>query len=45
MPTLMADTQMMLPTDTVMYQAREVAAVIATDKYIARDGRDAVIVE
>ena len=45
MPTLMSDTQMVLPTDTVMYQAQEVAAVIATDKYIARDGRDAVIVE
>ena len=37
MPTLMSDTQMVLPTDTVMYQAQEVAAVIATDKYIAAD--------
>jgi len=45
MPTLMSDTQMVLPTDTVMYQAQEVAAVIATDRYIARDGREAVIVE
>ena len=45
MPTLMSDTQMVLPTDTVMYQAQEVAAVIATDKYIAREGRDAVIVD
>ena len=32
MPTLMSDTQMVLPTDTVMYQAQEVAAVIATDR-------------
>ena len=45
MPTLMSDTQMVLPTDTVMYQAQEVAAVIATDRYIARDGKEAVIVE
>jgi aerobic carbon-monoxide dehydrogenase large subunit len=42
MPTLMSDTQMVLPTDTVMYQAQEVAAVIATDRYIARDAKEAV---
>ncbi|MGE5414022.1 MAG: carbon monoxide dehydrogenase, partial [Syntrophomonadaceae bacterium] len=35
MPTLMSDTQMVLPTDRVMYQAQEVAAVIATDRYAA----------
>src|SRR4030095_11878181 len=45
MPTLMSDTQMVLPTDRVMYQAQEVAAVIATDRYIAADGVDAVEVE
>jgi aerobic carbon-monoxide dehydrogenase large subunit len=45
MPTLMSDTQMVLPTDTVMYQAQEVAAVIATSKYAARDGREAVKVD
>ncbi len=45
MPTLMSDTQMVLPTDTVMYQAQEVAAVIATSRYIARDGKEAVKVE
>ena len=45
MPTLLSDTQMVLPTDTVMYQAQEVAAVIATSKYAARDGREAVEVE
>lgn len=45
MPTFMSDTQMVLPTDTVMYQAQEVAAVIATSRYIARDGREAVKVE
>jgi CO/xanthine dehydrogenase Mo-binding subunit len=38
MPTLMSDTQMVLPTDRVMYQAQEVAAVIATDRYAAADG-------
>ena len=30
MPTLAGDNQMVLPTDTVMYQSQEVAAVIAT---------------
>ena len=45
MPTLMSDTQMVLPTDTVMYQAQEVAAVIATDRYAAADGVAAVQVE
>ncbi|MEM8908770.1 MAG: molybdopterin cofactor-binding domain-containing protein, partial [Bacteroidota bacterium] len=45
MPTLMSDTQMVLPTDTVMYQSQEVAAVIATDRYAARDGKEAVMVE
>jgi len=45
MPTLMSDTQMVLPTDKVMYQAQEVAAVVATDRYAAADGADAVEVE
>ncbi len=45
MPTLMSDTQMVLPTEKVMYQAQEVAAVIATDRYIAADGVDAVEVD
>jgi CO/xanthine dehydrogenase Mo-binding subunit len=45
MPTLMSDTQMVLPVDTVMYQAQEVAAVIATDRYIAADGVEAVEVD
>src|ERR687898_195175 len=42
MPTLMSDTQMVLPTDKVMYQAQEVAAVLATSRYVAADGIDAV---
>src|SRR5882724_6481363 len=45
MPTLMSDTQMVLPTEKVMYQAQEVAAVIATDRYVAADGVEAVEVE
>ena len=45
MPTLMSDTQMVLPVDKVMYQAQEVAAVLATDRYIAADGVDAVEVD
>src|SRR5204863_7663922 len=45
MPTLMSDTQMVLPVEKVMYQSQEVAAVIATDRYAAADGVEAVEVE
>jgi carbon-monoxide dehydrogenase large subunit len=45
MPTLSADTQMVLPTEKVMYQSQEVAAVIATDRYTAADGVEAVEVD
>src|SRR5499425_2879391 len=45
MPTLMSDTQMVLPVEKVMYQAQEVAAVLATDRYIAADGVAAVAVD
>jgi carbon-monoxide dehydrogenase large subunit len=45
MPTLMSDTQMVLPTEKVMYQAQEVAGVIATSRYSAADGVDAVEVD
>jgi aerobic carbon-monoxide dehydrogenase large subunit len=45
MPTLMSDTQMVLPVEKVMYQAQEVAAVIATDRYAAADGVEAVEVD
>src|SRR5260370_41110276 len=38
MPTLMSDKQMVLPIDTVKYQAQEVAAVLATDRYTPADG-------
>src|SRR6266516_3334853 len=45
MPTLAGDKQMVLPTDTVMYQAQEVAAVVATSRYAAADGVAAVTVD
>ena len=45
MPTLMSDTQMVLPTDKVVYYAQEVCAVIATDRYTAADAVDMVYVE
>jgi len=45
MPTLMSDTQMVLPTEKVVYYAQEVAAVVATDRYAAADGVELVEVE
>src|SRR5437867_2543750 len=45
MPTLMSDTQMVLPVEKVMYQAQEVAGVLATSRYAAADGMAAVEVE
>ncbi|WP_276388958.1 aerobic carbon-monoxide dehydrogenase large subunit [Eudoraea chungangensis] len=45
MPTLLSDSQMVLPTDTIMHQSQEVCAVVATDRYIAVDGAEAVEVE
>jgi len=45
MPTLMSDTQMVLPTDRVVYQSQEVAAVVATSRYAAADGVAAVYVD
>jgi carbon-monoxide dehydrogenase large subunit len=45
MPTLSSDMQMVLPIDEVMYQSQEVAGVIATSRYAAADGADAVEVD
>ncbi len=45
MPTLMSDTQMVLPVEKVMFAGQEVAAVIATSRYAAADGVEAVEVE
>ena len=45
MPTLMSDQQMVLPVDTVKYQAQEVAAIVATSRYAAADGAAALEVD
>ncbi|MGM0605365.1 MAG: aerobic carbon-monoxide dehydrogenase large subunit [Halobacteriota archaeon] len=45
MPTLMDDTQDVLVRDKVKFQSQEVAAVIAEDRYIAKDGADKVEVD
>ncbi len=45
MPTLMSDTQMVLPVDTVEYQYQEVAGVLGIDRFVASDGVAAVEVE
>ncbi|MFB6187869.1 MAG: aerobic carbon-monoxide dehydrogenase large subunit, partial [Halobacteriaceae archaeon] len=45
MPTLMEDTQEVLVKDKVKFQSQEVAAVIAEDRYKAKDGADRVDVE
>ncbi len=45
MPTLSGDTQAVLATDKVRFQGQEVAAVVATDPYIARDAAELVDVE
>ncbi len=45
MPTLMSDKQMVLPVERVMYQAQEVAAVVAESRYAAADGVAAVEVD
>ena len=45
MPTLAGDKQMVLPVDEVMYQAQEVAAVIAETRYQAADAITAVYVD
>src|SRR5262245_19420538 len=45
MPTLMSDTQMVLPIEKVAYYAQEICVVIATDRYIAADAIEKVQVE
>jgi carbon-monoxide dehydrogenase large subunit len=45
MPTLMDDTQDVLVNDKVKFQSQEVAAVIAKDRYAAKDGAQKVEVE
>src|SRR5262249_38878881 len=45
MPTLMSDTQMVLPIEKVVYYAQEICAVVATDRYLAADAVERVLVE
>jgi len=45
MPTLMSDTQMVLPIDKVVYAAQEVCVVLATDRYVAADAVEKIYVE
>ena len=45
MPTLSGDTQAVLATDKVRFQGQEVAAVVATDPYIATDALELIEVD
>ncbi len=45
MPTLSGDTQAVLATDKVRFQGQEIAAVIATDRYVAEDAARLIDVE
>ena len=45
MPTLAGDVQMVLADDKVLFQGQEVAFVVATDRYAADDGVNAVEVD
>jgi carbon-monoxide dehydrogenase large subunit len=45
MPTMSGDTQAVLATDKVRFQGQEVAAVIASDPFVAEDALDLIEVE
>ena len=45
MPTLFGDAQAVLATDKVVFQGQEVAFVVATDRYAARDALELIDVE
>ncbi|MFQ5425909.1 MAG: aerobic carbon-monoxide dehydrogenase large subunit [Gaiellales bacterium] len=45
MPTLSGDTQAVLATDKVRFQGQEVAGVIATSAYVARDALELIEVD
>src|SRR6478672_3102897 len=45
MPTLMSDTQMVLPIEKVVYYAQEICVVVATERYIAADAIQHIEVE
>ncbi len=45
MPTLSGDVQAVLATDKVRFQGQEIAFVVATDRYAARDALELIMVE
>ena len=45
MPTISGDVQAVLATDKVRYQGQEVAFVVATDRYAARDALELIAVD
>jgi aerobic carbon-monoxide dehydrogenase large subunit len=45
MPTLSGDTEAVLATDKVRFQGQEVAAVVATDPYLAKDALELIDVD
>jgi aerobic carbon-monoxide dehydrogenase large subunit len=45
MPTLSGDTQAVLVTDKIRYQGQEIAAVVATDPYVAQDALELIDVD
>jgi len=45
MPTLSGDTQAVLATDKIRFQGQEVAAVVATDPYVAVDALELIDVD
>src|SRR5215469_9118228 len=45
MPTLSGDVQAVLATDKVRFQGQEIAFVVATDRYAARDALELIMVD
>ena len=45
MPTVFGDVQAVLATDKVRFQGQEVAFVVATDRYAARDALELIVVD
>jgi carbon-monoxide dehydrogenase large subunit len=45
MPTLFGDVQAVLATDKVRFQGQEIAFVVATDRYAARDALELISVD
>src|ERR1700704_5498923 len=44
MPALVSDTQMVLPIEKVVYYAQEICVVVATERYIAADAIQHIVV-